>query len=593
MNKSVLVVDFDEASLHATVDLLRAQGLDVLAAASTDQLERLLTTTRPGVAIVEPSLGDADSYELCSLIQRACGERQRLILASKRLRGEALRFRAGEVGAELYFERPINDMRLVDAIVDAVHSGRPAQPATAPVARTAEPTAAPTKSDAGLELTDIDNSTFDDWIDDVFAEIEHDDGGTPVERVAEPSLADAAQEVFASPEPAPPSPQEEDDGFFGAPLDGAAELPSTNAEALAPLEAIQPPEPVAESIIEPVGAPAPTEAPTPQPVARAGTIPLAREIASRPTPKKPSAPSARKASSGATEAFAPAPTPFSPARLIFPIAALVVLLAGGWFGWRNFGAGKSEPAAPQEAMTAEATPQQASEPVAAARTKPQPAEPVATAKPKVEPQAQPVEPTPVTPEPQPIQIETKPEPTPARVETKPAPQPVEPAVRNAPKPQPAVAAEPTPSASEPEAIEAGLAPSVDLGGMLGLGDDAEPAAEIEAPQAVFEIETIEMPDTIVLPTSTTTAATVIASSRVEPKLTAAAMRRGIGGLVVLKVRVEVDGSVGAIEIVEEPANSGLGKSAGRAVKRWQYEPAMQNGRAVASDVRVEFEFEGR
>jgi periplasmic protein TonB len=70
-------------------------------------------------------------------------------------------------------------------------------------------------------------------------------------------------------------------------------------------------------------------------------------------------------------------------------------------------------------------------------------------------------------------------------------------------------------------------------------------------------------------------------------------RLGHEGVVVLTVRVGVDGLVAAIEVKTPSPFPGLDREAVRAVRRWRFEPAQRHGRPVTSDTDVTIEFQLR
>lgn len=70
-------------------------------------------------------------------------------------------------------------------------------------------------------------------------------------------------------------------------------------------------------------------------------------------------------------------------------------------------------------------------------------------------------------------------------------------------------------------------------------------------------------------------------------------RLGHEGVVVLTVRVGVDGLVAAIEVKTPSPYPGLDREAVRAVRRWRFEPAQRHGRPVTSDTDVTIEFQLR
>lgn len=70
-------------------------------------------------------------------------------------------------------------------------------------------------------------------------------------------------------------------------------------------------------------------------------------------------------------------------------------------------------------------------------------------------------------------------------------------------------------------------------------------------------------------------------------------RLGHEGVVVLVVRVGVDGLVTAIEVKSPSPYPGLDREAVRAVRRWRFEPAQRHGKPVVSDTDVTVEFQLR
>ena len=60
--------------------------------------------------------------------------------------------------------------------------------------------------------------------------------------------------------------------------------------------------------------------------------------------------------------------------------------------------------------------------------------------------------------------------------------------------------------------------------------------------------------------------------------------------MVLEVEVKADGSIGEIKIIEHPGHELLISAAIDAIKRARIEPAREDGRPIASTVRVPFNF---
>ncbi len=78
---------------------------------------------------------------------------------------------------------------------------------------------------------------------------------------------------------------------------------------------------------------------------------------------------------------------------------------------------------------------------------------------------------------------------------------------------------------------------------------------------------------------------------VKPNYTADAMRARVEGVVELEIVVLADGSVGRIRVVRSlDGRFGLDEEALKAVRMWRFDPAKQQGRAVAVRVPVEVSF---
>lgn len=82
----------------------------------------------------------------------------------------------------------------------------------------------------------------------------------------------------------------------------------------------------------------------------------------------------------------------------------------------------------------------------------------------------------------------------------------------------------------------------------------------------------------------------IASRSPEPQYPATALRRGEGGDVLLRVNVGADGVPGEIDFVRRSSSRELDRAAQDAVRRWRFEPATRNGKAVPAVVEVPIEF---
>jgi len=82
------------------------------------------------------------------------------------------------------------------------------------------------------------------------------------------------------------------------------------------------------------------------------------------------------------------------------------------------------------------------------------------------------------------------------------------------------------------------------------------------------------------------------ASNDKPTYPATALRNGVQGSVVASLNVDTRGNVTEASIVSRSGERSrdLDRSVLRTVQGWKFEPAMQNGRAVASVVRVPVDF---
>ena len=76
---------------------------------------------------------------------------------------------------------------------------------------------------------------------------------------------------------------------------------------------------------------------------------------------------------------------------------------------------------------------------------------------------------------------------------------------------------------------------------------------------------------------------------VKPQYTASAMSRRVTGEVELEAIVETDGSVGPVRVTKS-LDDDLDWQAVKAVRRWQFEPAVVNGRKVRCRIAVVLSF---
>ncbi|WP_242107287.1 poly-beta-1,6-N-acetyl-D-glucosamine biosynthesis protein PgaD [Luteimonas aquatica] len=90
--------------------------------------------------------------------------------------------------------------------------------------------------------------------------------------------------------------------------------------------------------------------------------------------------------------------------------------------------------------------------------------------------------------------------------------------------------------------------------------------------------------------ATNATATPIPGQSPKPEYPRASLRGGEGGLVVLRVTVAANGSPTRIDFARRSRIGALDRAARDAVMRWRFNPAMREGKPVASTVLVPVEF---
>lgn len=76
----------------------------------------------------------------------------------------------------------------------------------------------------------------------------------------------------------------------------------------------------------------------------------------------------------------------------------------------------------------------------------------------------------------------------------------------------------------------------------------------------------------------------------EPKYPASMLRAGVGGTVVVMAEVDAKGVPTEVRVVERSGERELDRAALSAVRQWRFQPALRDGKATASAVRVPVDF---
>jgi len=89
--------------------------------------------------------------------------------------------------------------------------------------------------------------------------------------------------------------------------------------------------------------------------------------------------------------------------------------------------------------------------------------------------------------------------------------------------------------------------------------------------------------------SGTTSGTDVASIP-QPIYPKESRQRGEQGTVLLEVEIKSDGSIGEIKIIQHPGHERLVTAAIEAIRKARIDPAVEDGKPIASTVRVPFNF---
>ncbi|MEQ8762371.1 MAG: TonB family protein [Planctomycetota bacterium] len=117
---------------------------------------------------------------------------------------------------------------------------------------------------------------------------------------------------------------------------------------------------------------------------------------------------------------------------------------------------------------------------------------------------------------------------------------------------------------------------------------AEPLAEADTrPEPITEAEPTKSPSQ----DQDSSEPTILEALNPRPEYPARAIRRGLEGVVLLRVEVLLDGTVGNIRVQESSGSSLLDGAALSCVLGWKFEPARRQGRAVVEELDVPVRFE--
>lgn len=83
----------------------------------------------------------------------------------------------------------------------------------------------------------------------------------------------------------------------------------------------------------------------------------------------------------------------------------------------------------------------------------------------------------------------------------------------------------------------------------------------------------------------------VATRRPAPRYPRAALRRGESGEVMLQVQVGANGRPQQVDVARSSGSQALDRAAVDAVRRWRFDPALDNGQPVAGVVQIPVAFD--
>ena len=107
---------------------------------------------------------------------------------------------------------------------------------------------------------------------------------------------------------------------------------------------------------------------------------------------------------------------------------------------------------------------------------------------------------------------------------------------------------------------------------------------------VYLIKRINPPEKLTLETSQKEMPLPELVKRVSPEYPEDLRKKGIEGKVVLKVLVDTTGKVKEVMIARSSGYTALDSSAVKAVKKFEFRPAVSNGKKISSWVTIPFVF---
>lgn len=80
------------------------------------------------------------------------------------------------------------------------------------------------------------------------------------------------------------------------------------------------------------------------------------------------------------------------------------------------------------------------------------------------------------------------------------------------------------------------------------------------------------------------------ASNPTPAYPREALRAGVGGVVMVRALVDANGVPTDVDVVQRSGHRELDRAALMTVRKWRFEPALRNGKAISSTVQVPVDF---
>lgn len=111
---------------------------------------------------------------------------------------------------------------------------------------------------------------------------------------------------------------------------------------------------------------------------------------------------------------------------------------------------------------------------------------------------------------------------------------------------------------------------------------------VEEPEPAPEAQAAEAPEVAAPSAGADASARPLRSP--PPRYPPRALQRGESGTVLLQVEVDERGRPRRVDVVQSSRSRSLDREAVRTVERWEFSPAIRNGRAVPAKVLIPIEF---